>query len=116
MPVREGREVKVSGMKKRVWLEKRFALLFMGGIAMVSIILLCAAAAASNNSRLPRTIIDEWKRVKLPSPPKLEAVTVDPEKTALLILDVQNQNCNENRHTLKQRFAGDDFISKALVM
>lgn len=43
------------------------------------------------------TIIDEWNTVKAPTPPELQPVTVEPKETALLILDVQNQNCNPER-------------------
>src|SRR5665647_1626808 len=32
-------------------------------------------------------IIDEWANVKLPPPPALKPVTVDPKTTALLLLD-----------------------------
>ena len=40
------------------------------------------------------TIIDEWEGVSVPPPPELKPVEVDPGTTALLILDIQNQNCN----------------------
>jgi nicotinamidase-related amidase len=45
----------------------------------------------------PTTIVDEWGAVKPPPPPPLRAVTVDPKTTALLILDIQVQNCNRER-------------------
>ena len=45
----------------------------------------------------PDTIIDEWEGVSVPSPPELRPVEVDPGTTALLILDIQNQNCNLER-------------------
>ncbi|MFP3897145.1 MAG: cysteine hydrolase [Anaerolineales bacterium] len=40
------------------------------------------------------TIIEEWAAVGIPPPPELQAVTIDPETTALLILDIQKGNCN----------------------
>lgn len=43
------------------------------------------------------TIIDEWDAVKIPPPPNLSPVVVDLGTTALLILDIQNQNCNLER-------------------
>jgi nicotinamidase-related amidase len=43
------------------------------------------------------TIIDEWNTVKAPPPPELNPVTVEPGETALLILDIQHQNCNPER-------------------
>jgi len=42
-------------------------------------------------------IIDEWTTVKAPSPPQLKEVHLDPKATALLILDIQTQNCNADR-------------------
>lgn len=43
------------------------------------------------------TIIEEWNEIRVPPPPNREEVTIDPRTTALLILDIQNQNCNERR-------------------
>ena len=41
------------------------------------------------------TIIEEWKKVSIPSAPELEEVTLEPSTTALMVLDVQNQNCKQ---------------------
>lgn len=41
----------------------------------------------------PKTIVDEWSAVQVPSPPALKPVTVDPATTAFLILDILKQNC-----------------------
>lgn len=43
------------------------------------------------------TIIDEWAAVKAPPAPELKPVTVHPETTALLILDIQVGNCNADK-------------------
>ena len=43
------------------------------------------------------TIIEEWTKVEPPPPPELQHVRVDPKETALLLLDIQNQNCNAER-------------------
>jgi len=40
------------------------------------------------------TIIDEWQSVKAPPPPKLQAVTLDPKTTAILVIDIIKQTCN----------------------
>jgi len=40
-----------------------------------------------------RTIVDEWNSVEVPPAPKLEAVTLDPESSAILALDILQQNC-----------------------
>jgi nicotinamidase-related amidase len=42
-------------------------------------------------------IINEWASVKAPAPPPLKVVTVDPKTTALLVMDLIKQGCNEQR-------------------
>lgn len=44
-----------------------------------------------------QTIIDEWNAVQAPKPPELKSVTVDPKTTALLVLDIVKQTCNNER-------------------
>jgi len=51
-----------------------------------------AVFAAPSHSE---TIIDEWQSVKAPPPPELKSVTLDPKTTALLVIDVIKQTCNE---------------------
>lgn len=41
------------------------------------------------------TIIDEWQSVKPPPAPQLRPVTLDPKTTALLVVDMIRQTCNE---------------------
>ena len=85
-------------------------ILALGVIAIViTSILLAAGCQASGGQRLEwterswavngseRTIMDEWREVEAPAAPELHAVTVDPASTALLVLDMQNQNCSEAR-------------------
>ena len=43
------------------------------------------------------TIVDEWATVKVPSPPELKVVTIDPKTTALLVLDFVSQTCTPER-------------------
>lgn len=43
------------------------------------------------------TIVQEWSGVEAPPPPELKQVTINPADTALLVLDVQNNNCNSKR-------------------
>ena len=45
-------------------------------------------------SSIQRTIVDEWAAIQAPPPPELKPVTVDLAATALLILDMQKQNCS----------------------
>ncbi|MBC8391368.1 MAG: cysteine hydrolase [Deltaproteobacteria bacterium] len=42
-------------------------------------------------------IFNEWDTVKAPLPPELKPVTVDTRSTALLVLDIQNNNCNSEK-------------------
>ncbi len=42
-----------------------------------------------------QTIIDEWSSIKAPPAPELKAVTVDPKTTALRVMDLVKQLCNE---------------------
>ncbi len=43
------------------------------------------------------TIIDEWANVKAPPPPELKSVTLDPKTTAVLVIDLIKQTCNNQR-------------------
>jgi nicotinamidase-related amidase len=40
-------------------------------------------------------IVEEWANVKGPAAPQLKPVTLDPNKTALLMLDFMKQNCGQ---------------------
>ena len=44
-----------------------------------------------------QTIIDEWASAKLPAPPELKPVTIDPKETALLMMDFTVQTCTPQR-------------------
>ena len=54
-----------------------------------------AAALICGSPVSAQTIIDEWSSVKVPPAPELKAVTVDPKTTALLVMDLIKQLCNE---------------------
>jgi len=43
------------------------------------------------------TIIDEWASVKVPPPPELKSVTLDPKTTAIIVIDLIKQTCNDQR-------------------
>ena len=63
-------------------------------------ILVAAAAAAftMSISTAPAgavDIVEAWAGVKVPPPPVLKPVTVDPKTTALLMLDFMNQSCGK---------------------
>ena len=40
-------------------------------------------------------VIDEWAHVQVPPPPPLVKVTLDAKTTALLVLDLATQTCNQ---------------------
>jgi nicotinamidase-related amidase len=44
-----------------------------------------------------KTIIDEWEEITTPSIPEIGKISVNPKNTALLVLDIQKNNCNEDR-------------------
>ena len=60
-------------------------------ILAVGIVLGCAAPGNS------QTIIDEWSKVQMPAAPTLKSVKIDPKTTALLVLDILKQSCNNER-------------------
>ena len=44
-----------------------------------------------------QTIVDQWLSVKVPPPPELKPVTLDPKTTAILVMDFVKQTCNNER-------------------
>jgi nicotinamidase-related amidase len=43
------------------------------------------------------TVIDEWASVKVPPPPELKPVSIDPASTALIVMDITTQSCTTER-------------------
>ena len=66
-------------------------------IRAVVVCCVLAAGALAVPSANAATIIDEWASVKAPPPPELKPVEIDPNTTALLMLDFMHQNCNDER-------------------
>jgi nicotinamidase-related amidase len=52
-------------------------------------------AAPSIRPAGAQTIVDKWASVPAPAPPTLKEVTVDPQTSALLMLDFMSQNCGK---------------------
>jgi len=44
-----------------------------------------------------KSVIDSWDAVEAPAAPPLQPVQLDPRTSALLVLDLQNGNCNSER-------------------
>ena len=55
----------------------------------------CILVLVSSVASSAETIIDDWSSVKAPPAPELKDVTIDPRTTALLMLDLVKQSCNE---------------------
>jgi nicotinamidase-related amidase len=56
-----------------------------------------AAIFAYTASASAETIIDEWTNVKAPPAPALQSATADPKTTAIIVIDMIKQTCNEQR-------------------
>jgi nicotinamidase-related amidase len=68
-----------------------FRLRHLLSLAALAVVLAYAASAPA------QTIIDEWSSVKPPPAPELKSVTLDPKTTAILVVDMIKQTCNEQR-------------------
>lgn len=60
--------------------------------------LVLMASTAVRAAEPPPTVIDQWAQVTPPAPPPVQAVTVKPQTTALLILDIETRTCNREQH------------------
>ncbi|MFC1815967.1 cysteine hydrolase [Thermodesulfobacteriota bacterium] len=67
------------------------------GIITLAIVLLALLIAFPTTARAEGTIIDEWASIKAPKAPEVKPVSVDPNTTAFLILDIQTNSCNKKR-------------------
>ena len=54
---------------------------------LAAIVTAAAVAAGVIPVRADTTIIDDWYKAKLPTPPELKPVTLDAKTTALLVMD-----------------------------
>jgi nicotinamidase-related amidase len=76
-----------TGTREEIMWRIRYLLLLFA----LAAVLVCA------NRSMAQTIIDEWQSVKPPPAPELMAVTLDPKTTALLVMDLVKQTCNNER-------------------
>jgi nicotinamidase-related amidase len=60
-------------------------------VAIATLAVFATSAARS------QTIIDDWYQAKLPPPPQLKPVTIDPKTTALLVMDFTVQTCTPEK-------------------
>lgn len=64
---------------------------FTGNVGAAAIVAMAMAAAPA----VAADIVTDWASVKMPAPPTLKPVTVDPKTTALLLLDFMKGNCGQ---------------------
>jgi nicotinamidase-related amidase len=67
----------------------------IGAALLAALISFPAMAPASAQST--QTVIDDWANIKVPPPPELKSVTVDPKTTALLMLDFVHPICDPQK-------------------
>jgi nicotinamidase-related amidase len=60
-------------------------------------LLLVAGVCLAPPLAFAQTVIDEWANAKLPPPPQLKPVKIEPGETALLVMDFTNQTCSRER-------------------
>jgi nicotinamidase-related amidase len=60
------------------------------GIALAALVLVATTTSA-------QTVVEAWDKVQPPTAPAVKEVTLDPSKTALLMLDFMRQNCTQER-------------------
>jgi len=60
-----------------------------------------------------QTAVEEWTNVQRPPAPTLKAVTVEPQTTALLMLDFMNQNCGKRPRCMASLPAMKELLSQA---
>src|SRR3954469_19922181 len=60
---------------------------------LVSVLALGVAAIIAAPAARAADILSEWGSVKIPPPPELKKVKVDPKTTALLVFDLMKSNC-----------------------
>ncbi len=65
---------------------------------LLAIVAALAASACATGGPGQGTVIDRWAAVRAPAAPPLEAVTVDPKTTCLLVLDMQNNLTDPAAH------------------
>jgi nicotinamidase-related amidase len=66
---------------------------FLVMVAMAAVLSVSAAVVSARGE----TIVDEWYSTKLPAPPQLKPVTLEPKTTALLVMDFTVQTCTVER-------------------
>jgi len=65
-------------------------------LAMLAVVVAAGALLAAHSVHA-QTVIEEWNSAKTPPVPEVKAVTVDPKKAALLVMDFNKNGCTPER-------------------
>ena len=65
-------------------------------IIWVAAVLACSTGTVTRPAAA-QNIIDQWSEVRVPPPPELKKVTIDPKSTALLVMGFVRGSCNVER-------------------
>lgn len=64
-----------------------------GVTEMTALAFVAFAVFLSISPARAQDILQEWATIKPPPPPEIKAVTLDPKKTALIVMDFNRKNC-----------------------
>ena len=67
---------------------------FSGTVLLATLTHAFAVPSNAQSANEHRSIIDDWGGVQVPPAPKVEAVKLDPAKTVLLVMDLNNNTCS----------------------
>ena len=93
-------------MNRRVL--KRLAIFMCGLASSMSLV-----GVSTSPSAFAQTIVDEWSAVKVPPPPALKRVTIEMKGAALLVLDIQKQNCSPRPRCVASVSKIQDLLTQA---
>ena len=55
------------------------------------------AGVASATPAAAQTVVDDWSKLQMAAAPQVKPVKIEPQTTALLVLDLLKQSCNNER-------------------
>jgi len=76
-------------------------------------VVVVAASVFMSPSAHAANIVEEWANVKAPPAPELKPVTIDPKTTALLMLDLNTQNCGRRPRCMSSISAVKQLLTEA---
>ena len=79
----------------------------------ITALLLAGMILAPASSAQAQDVLDEWATIKVPPPPAIKPVTLDPKTTALLSMDFNRANCTPDKRA--RCFAALPKVQKLLA-